>query len=140
MCGPLKKLLSVVLMSVEDKCILCTANLKLRRDRPAPVVYDDTMGSVPGSHFHKYCTNRSCGCTQYYGYYTTGGSQSASQVIFTNNWEALPYFVSSGETVYSMTLLKRFHFEILGQLSFMQCANIYNHNICDWPLSGKECR
>ena len=143
MCGPLKKPLGVVLMPVEEKCVLCAANLKLRRDRPAPVVvYDDNMGSVPGSHFHKYCTNRSCGCTQYYGYYTTGGNQSTSQVIFTNNWEALPYFVSSRETVFSMTLLKRFHSEILlGQLSFMQCANVYNHtNKCDWQLSGRECR
>ena len=78
MCGPRKKPLGVVLMLVEEKCVLCAANLKLRRDQPAPVVYDDNMGSVRGSHFHKYCNNRSCGCTQYCGYYTIEGNQSTS--------------------------------------------------------------
>ena len=27
------------------------------------VVYDDSMGMIPGSNFHKYCTNQPCGLT-----------------------------------------------------------------------------
>lgn len=141
-CGPSKKPFGVILMPAENDCVLCGANLKVRRDRPAPVVvYDGNMGSVPGSHFHKYCTNRFCGCTQYYGYYTVGGDQSISQVLFNSNWEALPYFISSRDTVFSMILLHRFHSEILlGQLSFKQCADIYNHiHKCNYSLSGSEC-
>ena len=139
-CGRLKKPLGVILMPVEDTCVLCGTNLKLRRDRVAPIiVYDDIMGSVPGSHFHKYCSNPACGCTQYYGYHTTGGNQCSSQVFFNDNWEVLPYFVSSRETAFSMTTLHRFHSEILlGQLSFKQCADIYNlMHKCDY---SSNCR
>lgn len=40
------------------------------KDRPSPVVvYHDTMGSVPGSHYHKYCSNKKCVFTQYFGYH-----------------------------------------------------------------------
>ena len=78
--------------------------------------------SLPGNHYHKYC---SCGFTQYYGYYTTGGS---AEVHYNPNWESLPYFVSSRETAFSMDLLKRFNAEILlGQNSFKQCADVYNY-------------
>lgn len=81
--------------------------------------------SNTGSHFHKYCTNRSCGFTRYYGYYTTGGS--AAHVLYNHDWESLPYFVSSRETVFCMQLLRRVNAGILlGQQSFKQCADIYN--------------
>lgn len=82
------------------------------------------MGSVPGSHYHKYCSNRSCSFTQYYGYYTTGESTG---VYYSSNWESLPYFVSSRETTFSNDMLQRFNAEILiGQQSFKQCADVYN--------------
>ena len=138
-----KKPLVVVLMPVKDKCVLCAANLKLRRDQPAPVVvYNDTMGSVPGSHFHRYCTNRSCGCTQYYGYYIQQEGINLHHKWFLPTTGKPYHTLSHLVKLFSMMLLKRFHSEILlGQLSFMQCTNIYNHiNKCDWPLSGKECR
>ena len=122
--APLQKPLGLVLMSSHDKCALCESQLRLRKDRPASVVvYDDNMGTIPGSHYHKVCTNRSCSYVQYYGYYTCG-----STVHFNADWESLPYFVSSRETVFSITALKRFNSGILlGQLSFKQCADIYNH-------------
>ena len=28
------------------------------------VVYSDTIGTVAGTHYHKTCTNHSCGYTQ----------------------------------------------------------------------------
>lgn len=124
------KPLGVVLISSNSKCNLCKSKLMLRKDRPSSVfVYDKRMGTLPGSHFHKYCTNRSCTYVQYYGYYSSGGE--SNQVYYNDNWESLPYFVSSRETVFSMTLLNQFNAEILfGQLSFKQCADIYNflHN------------
>lgn len=116
-------------MPNRDKCVLCGSKLRIRKDRPSPVVvYDDAIGTIPGSHYHKFCTNRACGCTQYYGYYTTGGPQSTSQVLFNPEWGSLPYFASSRETVFSMSALHRFESEILlGQMSFKQCADVYNH-------------
>ena len=51
----------------------------------------------------------------------------SSQVTFDLEWESLPYFVSSRESVFSMDMLSRFNAEIiLGQLSFKQCADVYN--------------
>ena len=94
------------------------------------IVYDDVNGSMPGSHYHKYSKNRSCGLTQYYGYYTDGGSSS---VYYNSDWRTLPYFVSSRETVFSMKLMKQFDAQIfIGLLSFKQCADLYNYlHACD---------
>ena len=99
----------------------------MRKDRPSSlVVYDDDMGSLPATQYHKYCTNRRCGLTQYYGYHTKGGERGG--VFFDVNWHSLPYFVSSRETAFSAKLLKRFDAQILlGQQNFKQCAEIYNH-------------
>lgn len=121
-----KRPLGIVLISTNDTCISCKSKLLLRKDRPAQViVYDYNNGSMPGSHYHKYCKNRSCGFTQYYGYYTNGGS---SNVYYNSDWMTLPYFVSSRETVFSMKLLEQFDGEIfIGQLSFKQCADLYNY-------------
>lgn len=123
---PRCKPLGLVLISANNKCLLCESDLRLRKDRPASIiVYDKDMGTLPGSHFHKCCTNQACGCTQYYGFYTTGGS--SSEVIFNPDWASLPYFVSSRESVFSIELLKQFNAEIIiGQLSFKQCADVYN--------------
>jgi len=119
------KSLGVALVPPMIACLLCGSNLQLRKDRPAAVaLYDDNVGTIPGSHFHKICKNRLCGYTQYYGYYTLKGS---TQVFFNRDWECLPYFVSSWETVFSKASMQRFETEILlGQLSFKQCAEIYN--------------
>lgn len=59
---PVVKPLGLVLISSIDKCVMCESRLQLRKDRPATVVvYDDDMGTVPGSHYHKYCSNPACG-------------------------------------------------------------------------------
>jgi len=96
------------------------------KDRPSQVIiYHDIMGSLPGSHYYKYCKSRPCGFIQYYGYYTKGGS---SFVYFNPNWKTLPYFLSSKETAFSMKLMERFDAEIfIGQLSFKQCADLCNY-------------
>ena len=78
------KVLGVVLIPSEKQCVLCGSKLTLRRDRPSSiVVYDDSMGTLPGSLFHKICSIKQCSLTQYYGYYTKRGS---SEVIFNSNW------------------------------------------------------
>lgn len=133
------KPMGVVLLSSMANCLLCGSSLQLRKDRPASVViYDDNVGTIPGSHFHKTCKNRGCGYTQYYGYYTLKGS---AQIFFNKDWDSLPYFVSSRETVFSMASMQRFESEILlGQLSFKQSAEIYNliHKCKILYLQGKS--
>lgn len=118
-----KQPMGVILMSQNKQCCKCGSSLQLRRDRPSSVViYDDEMGTVPGSHYHKLCTNQSCGLTQFYGYVSFNCS-----IYYNLDWEVNPYFVSSRESVFSMQLLKRFDSEILiGQMSFKQCADAYN--------------
>ena len=67
--------MGIILISKNDTCANCGSNLQLRKNRPAKVtVYDDVMGSVLGTHFHKTCSNRACGMTQFYGYTTSGKS------------------------------------------------------------------
>ena len=119
--------LGIVLVSDEKCCTLCGQALTLRRDRPTSiVVYDDNLGSVPGSHFHKTCTNKLCTLTQYYGYYTTGSE--SSQVFYNADWSIHRFFVSSSLTAFSMRMLKRIDSDVLiGQLSYMQIADIFNH-------------
>ena len=56
--GHLNKPLGVILISHNDKCIQCGSKLQLRKDRPASVVvYDEQMGTMPGLHYHKTCSN-----------------------------------------------------------------------------------
>ena len=118
------KPLGLILISPVSSCVLCGQRLTLRRDRPSSItVYDDSLGPVLGSHFHKICTNNSCKLTQYFGYYTIG-----SKSIFNDNWKDLAYFVSSSLTAFSLSMLKRIDIEIIiGQLSYKQIADIFNH-------------
>ena len=118
--------LGIILMSNKENCVTCGSKLQLRKDRPANViVYDDVMGTVPGTHYHKTCSNRSCGTTQFYGYTIAGKS---SDVHFDTDWELLSYFVSSRDSVFSMRQLRMFDSEIIvGQMSFKQCAEAYNY-------------
>lgn len=126
--------IGLILISSNKECLLCGSQLQLRKDRCAPlIVYDDIIGTIPASHFHKYCTNRGCGLTQYYGYHTIDSS-----VYFDSNWDQLPFFISSRESAFSLSLMKRFNAEVVvGQLSFKQCAEVYNytHNYPDHNTS-----
>lgn len=83
------------------------------------------MGTVWVTQFYKYCQNYQKGCkfTQYYGYHNLGNRK----VQYNDTWMSLPYFVSTQETGFEMSLLKRFDLELLiGQLSYKQKADIYN--------------
>lgn len=94
--------------------------------------YDDRMGTVHGTHFHQpYLWAYSLLSVLYL---------RNSKVIFEDDWESLRYFVSSRETAFSLNLLKRFNSEILlGQMSFKQCAEVYNHlQQCDVNASSQE--
>ena len=123
---PASKPLGIVLMPIQNYCILCGNRLVVRKDRSSKVVvYNDDIGTVSGSHYHKICVNRDCGYTQHYGYYTKKGS---TKVFYNSDWELLPFFASSRDTFFSTILMKRFDADILlGQQSFKQCAEIYNH-------------
>ena len=125
--GYFDKPLRMVLISPETECVLCGQPLSLRKDRPSSiVVYNDSSGPVPGTHYNKTCTSKVCTITQYYGYYTSG--KATSQVFYNSNWKSLPYFISSSLTAFSMDMLKRVDREVLiGQLSYKQIADIFNH-------------
>ena len=65
----------IILLSERETCILCGSKLLIRSDKPSSVVlYDNNLGTIPGTHFHKCCSKRSCFCTQFYGYYTESDS------------------------------------------------------------------
>lgn len=120
--------LGIVLISRKSQCVVCKSSLMLRKDRAASiVVYDDTLGPCPGSHFHKVCTRRSCSIRQYYGYHTATAS-TEPEIIYDDDWKENKYFVSSSVTAFSMQMLVQMDSQILiGQLSYMQIANIFNN-------------
>ena len=114
--------LGLVLITLKKCCIVCGQKLTLRRDRPASITVYDNLGPVPGSHFHKTFSNRTCNLKQYFGYYTIG-----SKTIFNANWRDLKYFVSSSLTTFSLSMLRRIDVEIvIGQLRYKQIADIFN--------------
>lgn len=148
--------LGIVLIRDSNKCLLYGYKLLTRKDRPtAIVIYNYQMGAVPGktvghtcsfllilqictiavitamsihagTHFHKYCTSRTCGFIQDYGYYSKGGA--SAEIFFNCNWNTLEYFVSSRETAFSMKLMEQFEANILlGKQSFKQCASVYSY-------------
>ena len=126
---PENKPLGVVLLSKKKTCQKCGSSLLLRKDRPSSVIiYHDTMGSIPGTHYHKYCTNKKCNFVQFYGYHTFKSSSSEYGIYFDSDWNTHSYFVSSRETAFDMMLLHRFNSQILlGQQSFKQCSDVYNY-------------
>lgn len=117
------KPLGIILLSERDFCILCGNRLLVRSDKHSSViVYDDTLGTIPATHYHKYCSSKSCSCTQFYGYYSISGV-----TYYGEECMSLAYFVSSRETALSNTMLKYLDAEIvIGQLSYKQRAEIYN--------------
>ena len=121
---PGKKPLGIPLISPSSSCLLCGSELQLRKDRPAPIIINDSKcGTIPGAHYHKFCPKRTCSFTQYYCYYTTQG-----QVVFSENWSSLQYFISSRDTAFSLDTLRCLDGNILiGQISFKQQADIYNY-------------
>lgn len=121
-----KQPLGIPLVPTETICSLCGGKLLLRRDCPSRMtLYTECMGSVPGTHFHKFCSNNRKGCNfvQYYEYLKSG----MSSLHYSSDWMTLPYFLSSQETGFEMKMLKNFDVELLiGQISYKQKAAIYN--------------
>ena len=117
--------LGIVLISNKESCRKCGSKLYLRQDRPSTItVYDDTMGTLPGTHYSRYCRKAGCSLQQHYGFFTTGNS---TDMQFDDDWLTLPYFMSTRETVFKLEFLCRLDIEVLiGQVSFKQRADIYN--------------
>ena len=117
--------LGIILISSKESCRKCGARLFTRADRfSSVIVYDDNLGTLPGTHFTKYCRKRGCSLQQHYGFYSQG---SSSEVTYDEDWSSLEYFMSTHETAFSLELLRRLDKEILiGQISYKQRADIYN--------------
>ncbi len=63
--------LGIVLISSNSTCKLCGGNLIVRADQPSFLTgYTNTLGTVPMTHFRKYCSKAHYGCsfTQHYGW------------------------------------------------------------------------
>ena len=118
--------IGVVLVSSKERCQLCDKSLYIRKDRCSKItLYDDQRGTLPATHYVKYCRNSKCSLQQYYGFYTRG---SVGEVYYDKDWASLPFFMSSRETAFTMKMMQRLDTEILiGQLSYKQRADIYNH-------------
>jgi len=107
----------IVLISPKECCAICKSRLYIRADRKCSVtIYDDRLGTLPATHFTKYCRKQGCSYQQHYSYSTQGAS---SEVTYDSDWKSLPYFMSSRETAFSVDMLQRLDTEIvLGQLSY----------------------
>ena len=129
--------LGLVLISSVTNCRSCGGKLLLRQDRPSRItVYTESMGTVVGSHYHKFCQNFRKGCSlrQYYGYSSEGNQTT---VFYNANWAEHKFFVSSSETAFELTLLRKFDADLLlGQLSYSQKAEIYNNH--GYPVLPKK--
>lgn len=104
---------------------MCSSKLSVREDRASVVtLYDDQLGTMPATHYAKYCRKKGCSYVQHYGFSTNGAQ---SEVTYDQDWSLLPYFMSSQETAFSLEMLRRLDAEILhGQISYKQRADIYN--------------
>ena len=88
-----KNHLGVVLISSNNTCKTCGGNLLVRKDRPSFLtLYTNDFGTLPATHFRKYCHNARKGCsfTQHYGF---SSSSTSTEYIYDTNWLELPYFV-----------------------------------------------
>lgn len=60
------KPMGMILLSQREICVLCGSKSLARSDKHSSVViHDDSLGTLPATHFHKYCSKRSCSCTQF---------------------------------------------------------------------------
>ena len=124
--GHKKQPLGIILLSPNNTCRICKSKLLVKVDRPSRVtVYSDTFGTVDSTHYRKVCKNfrSSCPFVQHYGFYSTGGTD----ITYDDDFQSLPYFMSTRETAFEMAMLKQFDAEVLiGQLSYKQKSEIYN--------------
>ena len=118
--------IGVILLSPIENCILCKTKLFIRHDRSVQAtLYDSAFGSVPAIHYTRYCRKKGCSLQQHYGYYTKGVS---SEITYNYDALSLSYFMCSRESAFSMEILKKFDSEcLIGQISYKQCAEIFNN-------------
>ena len=131
--------LGVVLLSSNQVCKLCGEQLLVRCDQLSFLTLYTNSGTVPATHFRKYCrfSRKGCQFTQHYGFYSVG---ITSEVVYDNNWNDLTYFLSTNKTGFELNLLKQFNAELLiGQISYKQKSEIYN-NIHDYEKVKKHCK
>ena len=70
-----KEPMGIVLLSPNCACLTCGASLCIRKDRPSRVIiYTDSDGTLPATHYRKYCSKyrSGCGFVQYYNFYSQG--------------------------------------------------------------------
>lgn len=131
--------IGIILISKNNKCKKCDSKLLVRGDRPSRVtVYTEIFGTVPGTHYRKFCSNSRKGCnfTQHYGYSADG---SLSGVVYDDDWRAAKYFVSTSETAFELSFLEKYDADLLiGQVSYSQKAEIYNFTH-GYPVQPKTC-
>lgn len=99
-----KQPLGIPLVSKQKTCPSCSGKLSLRSDRPSRLtIYTRSLGTVPATHYHKYCCGYRKGCkfVQYYGYYRLDNGN----ILYDSGWLTLPYFLSSQETGFEIALL-----------------------------------
>lgn len=97
--------LGVILISSKTECYLCGSDLAVRSDRPSSItLYTECMGTVPAKHYRKFCRSSGCTVVQHYGYTSAGHTDG---VLFDKDWSQLKYFVSSQETAFELSLLRR---------------------------------
>ena len=96
--GQLDLPLGIVLVSPKENYHLCGTKLNIRADRASSVtVYDDRLGTLPATHFTRYCRKRGCSYQQHYGFLTQGNT---SETIYDRDWYSLPYFVVSRNSLF----------------------------------------
>lgn len=101
--GPTKQPLGVPLIPSQTECFSCGGKLLLRADRPSRLsLYTEALGTVPATHYHKYCHNYRKGynVARFYGYH-----RERDQRICYDNWMSLPCFLSSQETGFELDML-----------------------------------
>lgn len=115
----------IILRYPVELCVICNSKLCIRQDRSVQAtVYDEKLGTMPAIHYTRYCRKKGCSLQQHYGYYT---KSDTSEVMYNNDALSLSYFMCSRETAFSIEILKKFDMEcLIGQISYKQCAEIYN--------------
>ena len=122
------KPIGIARISSHKWCQSCGGDLMVKADRPSYLIlYTDSIGTVTAVHYRKICKNTRrglCNTVQYFGYY----SEETGAITYDANWRELPYFISSRETVFEMSLLTKLDADILiGVMSYKQSADIYNY-------------
>jgi len=133
--------LGVVLISSKTACSLCGGKLLIRHDRACQItVYTESFGTVIGTHYHKYCQNyrRNCTFRQHYGY--SSRTMNGQHVcLYDPDWKDHKCIISTQETAFELKMLEKYDTELLlGQVSYSQKAEIYNHNN-GYPVPYKQC-